>query len=79
MTFLFVVVLIVVVAIIAILILAILAGRAMSLGGSFPDYSDDAPDDFDPLPRQLKPLVPEQWQHPDDPLRDTPNPHDPAS
>lgn len=40
----------------------------------------DFDDDFEPLPRQLKPHVPEQWKFTDDALRDpTPHPNDPAS
>lgn len=85
MTFLLVVVLVVVVAIVAILVLAILAGRAMNLGGSYPEQPDDDPDDdLPPLPRQLKPRVPEQWKPTEDHLpdpnsRDTSPPSDPAS
>lgn len=67
-------------AIVGILLIAVLGGRAMHLGGPYPEQPDD---DFEPLPRQLNPLVPPQWQHRDEDLRDldardTPIPHDPA-
>lgn len=65
----------------SILLIAVLGGRAMHLGGPYPEQPDD---DFEPLPRQLNPHVPSQWQHRNDDLRDldardTPTPSDPAS